>query len=141
MNKSDLKDGMIVTTRIGIEKIIVGECLVMESYHNVVDCTNFLSNYNDDLTRTNNYNSEDIMKIEYGGKVIWKRGAEWDKVPFGTKVKVWDDDDEEEDKLVGRFIYYNEGYEFPFLVFVENEKDTSWFRYCEIIEEEEDKYE
>lgn len=138
MNKSDLKNGMIVTLRSGVERVLVGEYFVEESYADV-DCTNLLYNYNDDLTYINNCTSEDIMKIEYGGKVIWERGAEWDKVPFGTKVKVWDDDDDdEEDKLVGRFIYYNEDYEFPFLVFVENEKDTSWFRYCEIIEEEDE---
>ena len=131
MNKSDLKDGMIATLRRGAERVVIGRHLFDERGAT----TNTLDYYNDDLTYMNNCTSEDIMKIEYGGKVIWERGIEWDKVTFGTKVKVWDDDDE--DKLVGRFIYYEEDYEFPFLVFVENEKDTNWFHYCEIIEEED----
>ena len=131
MGKNDLKNGMIVTLRRGVEKIVIGGCLFNEEG----TITSKLDYYNDDLTYTNNCTSEDIMKIEYGGKVIWEREIEWDKVPFGTKVRVWDDD--ELDNLVGRFIYYEESYAYPFLVFVESEKDTNSFRYCEIIEEEE----
>ena len=137
MNKSDLKDGMIVTTRIGIEKIIVGECLVMESYHNVVDCTDFLSNYNDDLTHTNNCNSEDIMKIEYGGEIIWKRKVDWKNVPFGTKVRAWWADSKT--KQVGKFLAYDDDdAELPFFVFIEHIKDTNWYDHCEIIEDEDE---
>ena len=130
MNKSDLKTGMIVTLRRGVERAIVGERLFEEEEGFI---TNTLENYNDDLTYTNNCTSEDIMKIEYGGEIIWER-VEWDKVPFGTKVRVWDDDGEVD---YGRFILYDEGYAYPFLVFVEDEKDTNWYHYCEIIEEEE----
>ena len=131
MNKSDLKNGMIVVLRRGVTRVIIGKCLVDDD----VNICNILENYNDDLTHMNNCNSEDIMKIEYGGKVIWERGIEWKNVQIGTKVRAWDSDD---DKLVGRFIYYEEGYEFPFLVFVEDEKETYWYRYCEIIEEEDE---
>ena len=133
MNKSDLKTGMIVTLRRGVERVIIGERLFEEEGF----ITSTLKNYNDDLTYINNCTSEDIMKIEYGGKVIWER-VEWDKVPFGTKVRVWDDDGEVD---YGRFILYDEdkGYEFPFLVFVEDEKDINWFKYCEIIKEGEDE--
>lgn len=130
MNKSDLKNGMIVVLRRGVTRVIIGKCLVDDD----VNICNILENYNDDLTHMNNCNSEDIMKIEYGGKVIWER-IEWENVQIGTKVRAWDSDD---DKLVGRFIYYEEGYEFPFLVFVEDEKETYWYRYCEIIEEEDE---
>ena len=133
MNKSDLKDGMIVKLRKGVTRVVIGKYLFDEQ-----GFTHRLDNYNNDLTHINNCKNEDIMKIEYGDKIIWERGVEWENVPFGTKVRVWDDD-EEDDKLVGRFIYYEEGYEFPFLVFVEDEKDTNWYYYCEIIEEEEDE--
>lgn len=129
MKKSDLKNGMIVTLRRGVERVIIKECLVCE-----LGVTSVLDYYNDDLTYMNNCKSEDIMKIEYGGKVIWER-IEWENVQIGTKVRAWDSDD---DKLVGRFIYYEEGYEFPFLVFVEDEKEAYWYRYCEIIEEEDE---
>ena len=137
MNKSDLKNGMIVTLRRGVERIVVGKCLFSE----LGNPTNMLENYNNDLTYINNCTSEDIMKIEYGGKVIWERGVEWEKVPMGTKVRAWDEEDE--DKQVGRFIYHDEdeGYEFPFLVFVKSDKSekyTNWYKNCEIIKEGEE---
>ena len=131
MNKSDLKNGMIVTLRRGVDRVIIGERLFEEEGF----ITSTLKNYNDDLTHMNNCKNEDIMKIEYGGKVIWER-VEWDKVPFGTKVRVWDDDGEVD---YGRFILYDEETceNMPFLVFVEDEKDVLFFKYCEIIVEEE----
>ena len=131
MNKSDLKTGMIVTLRREAERVIIGERLFEEEGF----ITNTLKNYNDDLTYINNCKNEDIMKIEYGGKVIWER-VEWDKVPFGTKVRVWDDDGEVD---YGRFILYDEETceNMPFLVFVEDEKDVLFFKYCEIIVEDE----
>ena len=132
MNKSDLKTGMIVTLRRGVERVIIGERLFEEEEGFI---TSTLKNYNDDLTYTNNCKSEDIMKIEYGGKVIWER-VEWDKVPFGTKVRAWDDDGEVD---YGRFILYDEETceNMPFLVFVEDEKYVLFFKYCEIIVEDE----
>ena len=68
MNKNDLKSGMIVTLRRGVEGIIIGSCLFNED-----GTTGILNYYNDDLTYMNNCISEDIMKIEDGGEVIWKR--------------------------------------------------------------------
>lgn len=131
MKKSDLKNGMIVVLRRGVTRVIIGKCLVDDD----VNICNILENYNDDLTHTNNYNSEDIMKIEYGGEIIWER-VDWDKVPFGTKVRAWWDNDEP--KQVGRFLTYDEGdTELPFFVFIEHAKDTNWFNYCEIIGEDE----
>ena len=133
MNKSDLKTGMIVTLRRGIERVIIGERLFEEEEGFI---TSTLKNYNDDLTYINNCKNEDIMKIEYGGKVIWER-VEWDKVPFGTKVRVWDDDNE--NKQVGKFLDYDDDDRHtPFLVFIESEKMTYWYRNCEIIKEGEE---
>ena len=133
MNKSDLKTGMIVTLRRGVERVIIGERLFEEEGF----ITSTLKNYNDDLTYTNNCTSEDIMKIEYGDKVIWERGVEWDKVPFGTKVRVYEDDEETE--LVGRLLYYEKDKRHtPFYVFIESEKNARWFWYGEIIKEGEE---
>ena len=135
MNKSDLKNGMIVVLRRGVTRVIIGKCLVDDD----VNICNILENYNDDLTHMNNCNSEDIMKIEYGGKVIWERGIEWKNVPFGTKVRAWWKGNEKT-KQVGRFLAYDDDdTELPFLVFIEHIPDTNWFDYCEIIEEEEDE--
>ena len=101
MNKSDLKTGMIVTLRRGVTRVIIGKCLVDDD----VNICNILENYNDDLTHMNNCKNEDIMKIEYGGKVIWER-VEWDKVPFGTKVRAWWEDSKV--KYTGRFLAYDD---------------------------------
>ena len=134
MNKSDLKTGMIVTLRRGVERIIIRKCLFDEDGIT----TSTLNCYNDDLTYINNCKNEDIMKIEYGGKVIWER-VEWDKVPFGTKVRAWDD---EEDKVVGKFLDYDDkdDEELPFFIFIKDsecEAKAWWFKNCEIIKEEE----
>ena len=132
MNKSDLKTGMIVTLRRGVERIIIRKCLFDEDGIT----TSTLNCYNDDLTYINNCTNEDIMKIEYGGKVIWER-VEWDKVPFGTKVRAWDYD---EDKVVGRFLSYDDENDegLPFFVFIEDPMAKAWwFKNCEIIKEEE----
>ena len=133
MNKSDLKNGMIVTLRRGVTRIVIGIYLFDEQG----DATGTLNCYNNDLTYINNCNSEDIMKIEYGGKVIWWRGIEWENIPFGTEVRVWDSD---RNKLVGRFLAYDDDdEESPFLVFIENDNEAYWYNYCEIIEEEEEE--
>ena len=136
MNKSDLKNGMIVTLRRGVERVIVGKYLFDEQS----DATSTLYNYFDDLTYMNNCTSEDIMKIEYGGKVIWER-VDWDKVPFGTKVRAWDGD--EDDKVVGKFLDYDDkdDGELPFFIFIKDsecEAKAWWFKNCEIIKEGEE---
>ena len=135
MNKSDLKTGMIVTLRRGVERVIVGKYLFDEQG----DTTGTINNYNDDLTYINNCTSEDIMKIEYGGKVIWER-VDWNKVPFGTKVRAWDDD---EDKVVGKFLDYDDkdNEELPFFIFIKDsecEAKAWWYKNCEIIKEGEE---
>ena len=131
MNKSDLKNGMIVVLRRGVTRVIIGKCLVDDD----VNICNILENYNDDLTHMNNCKNEDIMKIIYGDEVIWERRVDWKNIPFGTKVRVWDYN--KKTKLVGRFLTYDEDdEETPFLVFVEDEKRAYWYKHCEIIKEE-----
>ena len=136
MNKSDLKTGMIVTLRRGVERIIIRKCLFDEDGIT----TSTLNCYNDDLTYINNCTNEDIMKIEYGGKVIWER-VDWKNVPFGTKVRAWDDD--EEDKVVGKFLDYDDkdNEELPFFIFIKDsecEAKAWWYKNCEIIKEGEE---
>lgn len=134
MKKSDLKNGMIVTLRRGVEKIIIGGCLFNEEG----TITSKLDYYNDDLTYTNNCTSEDIMKIKYGSETIWERKVDWSKVPFGTKVRAWWKDSKV--KYTGRFLAYDDDdTELPFLVFIEHIPDTNWYGFCEIIEEGEDE--
>ena len=134
MNKSDLKNGMIVTLRRGVERIVIGIYLFDEQG----DSTGTLNCYNNDLTYINNCTSEDIMKIEYGGEIIWERKIDWSEVPFGTKVRAWWADSKV--KYTGRFLAYDDNdTELPFLVFIEHIPDTNWYGFCEIIEEGEDE--
>lgn len=134
MNKSDLKNGMIVTLRRGVTRVIIGKCLVDDD----VNICNILENYNDDLTHMNNCKSEDIMKIIHGDKIIWERKVDWSEVPFGTKVRAWWEDSKV--KYTGRFLAYDDDdTELPFFVFIEHAKDTNWYDHCEIIEEGEDE--
>ena len=133
MNKSDLKNGMIVTLRRKAERVVVGKRLFAEH-----GTTNILDNYNNDLTHINNCKSEDIVKVEYGGEIIWEEKVDWSEVPFGTKVRAWWEDSKV--KYTGRFLAYDDNdTELPFLVFIEHIPDTNWYGFCEIIEEEEDE--
>ena len=133
MKKSDLKDGMIVTLRRKAERVVVGKRLFAEH-----GTTNILDNYNNDLTHINNCKSEDIVKVEYGGEIIWEEKVDWSEVPFGTKVRAWWEDSKV--KYTGRFLAYDDDdTELPFLVFIEHIPDTNWYGFCEIIEEGEDE--
>ena len=133
MKKSDLKDGMIVTLRRKAERVVVGKRLFAEH-----GTTNILDNYNNDLTHINNCKSEDIVKVEYGGEIIWEEKVDWNEVPFGTKVRAWWEDSKV--KYTGRFLAYDDNdTELPFLVFIEHIPDTNWYGFCEIIEEGEDE--
>ena len=129
MKLKDMKNGMILTLRKGYKRVVIGNRLFYEEG----TLCDTLDNYNDDLTYMNNCTDNDIMKIEYGSEIIWERKLDWSKVSFGTKVRAWDYDDEY--KLVGKFIAYDEDdKKKPFLVFIEDQKDTYWFDHCELIE-------
>ena len=129
MKLKDMKNGMILTLRKGYKRVVIGNRLFYEEG----TLCDTLDNYNDDLTYMNNCTDNDIMKIEYGSEIIWERKLDWSKVSFGTKVRAWDYGDEY--KLVGKFIAYDEDdKKKPFLVFIEDQKDTYWFEHCELIE-------
>lgn len=90
MNKSDLKDGMVVTLRHGEECLIVNDMLIKNNFR----FNMFLEEYNEDLTHKKSKN-RDIVKVQGFNKesVLWEReGVDWSKVPVGTKVKVSDDE-------------------------------------------------
>ena len=89
MNKSDLKDGMVVTIRGGQQCILIERNL----FKNNFTLNSTLFDYNEDLTNKKNKNN-DIVKVFDIGKLkeLWKREeVDWSKVPVGTKVKVSDD--------------------------------------------------
>lgn len=90
MNKSDLKDGMVVTIRGGQQCILIERNL----FKNNFTLNSTLFDYNEDLTHKKNKNN-DIVKVFGIGKLkeLWEREeVDWSKVPVGTKVKVSDDE-------------------------------------------------
>ena len=133
MRVKDIKDGMLLITRDGNRYYHIKNRMFYWESNNRHDYYYVSANYDDDLKC--GYDSGfDIMKIYYMDKLLWERKTEWDNVPFGTKVRAWDYNDKY--KLVGKFIAYNEGdKKKPFLVFIEDQKDTYWFDHCELIEE------
>ena len=61
------------------------------------------------------------------------RKTDWNKVPFGTEVRAYDN---EESKYVGKFLYYDKtDEESPFLVYLEFVSRAYWFNHCELIKE------
>ena len=128
MNKSDLKDGMVVVHRNGEEYILIQEGL----FKNDFTSDSRMFDYNNDLThKKNKYN--DIMQIFSIGKMIelWEREeVDWSKVPFGTKVRCWNNVD---NKFEGKFLGYDEGAN-TYIVFVSTDRVTDW-ECCELIED------
>lgn len=147
MKKSDLKSGMIVSLRDWKEKfILIGDIFCNATGKDFLE----LSNYDDDLKHNFNdrFDITEVYKSKYpnlmssflGDKLelIWEREeVDWSKVPFGTRVRVWDDN--KENALEGKFISYY-GEEYPFIVFVNDEENMPW-RYCELIEQPKEEKE
>ena len=137
MNKNDLKNGMKIITRDKSEYYYINNRMFYWKDKNRHEDYHVNELYHDDLTSTFD-KGLDIMKIYYMDELIWERKIDWNKIPFGTKVRAWWADSEV--KYTGRFLAYDEDdTELPFFVFIEHAKDTNWFDYCEIIEEEEDE--
>ena len=134
MNRKDIKDGMLLQVRDGGKYYYLkGKMFYWADNNKYGDY--FVSGfYYDDNLKCTCDKSLDIMKIYYMDELLWERGIEWDNIQFGTKVRAWDYNDEY--KLVGKFIAYDEDdKKKPFLVFIEDQKDTYWFDHCELIEE------
>ncbi|MCC3870265.1 hypothetical protein [Terrisporobacter mayombei] len=108
MNKSDLKDGMIVELKKGTRFMLVNDCLYNEKndynlshYNDKLICTHItkildiVKVYTIDISKfvKNEFDSiklKDMLEDKYL-KLIWKREEiDWSKVPIGTKVLVSD---------------------------------------------------
>ena len=150
MKKSDLKSGMVVKLRDWKEKMILIDD-VFCSYEkkdflkigNYDEKLNFKSNDRLDIVEVYKCKYPNLLKCfaENNLELIWKREKEidWSKIPFGTRVRVWDSG---EKSYKGKFLGYNqeeEGY-YPFNVFVDVDYDVAWEK-CELIEEPEEEKE
>lgn len=130
MNKSDLKDGMVVTMGGGNQCILIEGNLFKNNF--TLDSTIF--DYNKDLTSKKNKNY-DIVKVFDIGKTkeLWKREEiDWDKVPVGTKVLVSDNENNWYEYL---FVDYQYNEEFEFKAIDIKSKQLHNWKYCKLAEE------
>ena len=149
MKKSDLKSGMVVELRKGTRFMYINDYLYNEMHEYNI------SHYNDDLIHVQNVRICDVVKVfkidrsklkcqfknitlyelltDEFLELIWQRDeVDWSKVPFGTKVRVWDYAGDT--KYDGRFLSYCEEHENSFHVFL-HEDCYGAFRHCELAEE------
>lgn len=132
MNKSDLKDGMVVELRNGEKRVIWGKDLY-EIFALKLSVCNCLNNYNDDLnhTCTDDKRNLDIMKVSYGDELLWER-VDWSKVPVGAKVLYSYDDKE---WFEGYYLNYFPKNVKPHYILNLKRNISSDFIYCKLAEE------
>lgn len=131
MNKSDLKDGMVIKYKDGTSRVCLNGGLWTE-YGIAVKAENI----NNDLKSS--ISSEfDIDRIFYNNKLIWKREEiDWNKVPVGAKVAVSDNEVNWYDAI---FIDYmsneniNDG-KLYFKVADVKSKQVHLWKYCKLAE-------
>lgn len=129
MNKSDLKDGMVVTIRGGNQCILIEGNLFKNNFTS--DLTTF--DFNEDLTSKKNKNY-DIVKVFDIGKTkeLWKREEiDWSKVPVGAKVSVSDNENNWYEHL---FIDYQYDEEIKFKAVDIISKQIHNWKYCKLAE-------
>ena len=134
MNKSDLKDGMVVRLRNRDVRVIWNNDLY-KIYPDKLSSYNDLSNYNDDLKHAydGNYKNLDIMKVVYDNELIWERNeVDWSKVRVGTKV-LYSDDNEKWFK--GYYINYIDINTNPHYVLNSDRDLVGDSKYCKLEEE------
>ena len=132
MNKKAIKDGMLLQLRDGSEHFYIDGKMFRWKNNKMHECIYVDAYYDADL-KCSCDKSLDIMKIYYMDELIWERGTQWDKVPFGAKVLAWTEDNDT--KLEGRLLHYEgDRAELKFLVFMENILRIRWFPYCELLD-------
>lgn len=67
--RDDLKQGMVMIDRIGLERVMVNN----NTYCNDGEIYHIERYYNIDLTNINNHTNYDIMKVTFGNETIYER--------------------------------------------------------------------
>lgn len=132
MNKSDLKDGMVVELRNGGKRVVWGKDLY-EIHALKLTVVNCINNYNNDLyyTFTDSKRNLDIMKVSYGDELLWERKEiDWSKMPIGIKVLVRDNLEEEWKEA----IFVDESEEGKFITYDRYNHMQEYWNYCKLAE-------
>lgn len=132
MNKSDLKDGMIIKARNGEELYLLHGKLLKKDV-NIYITVAKLYDYDYHLINDEDMNEYDIMKVfDAQNNLLWERKeVDWNKIPFGTRVRCWNN---EYESYEGRLLKYSPDRDYPFMLYYIN-NDVSSFKYCELIED------
>ena len=157
MKKDDLRDGMIIVTKEEGNAILLGNRFVNQNQLTSLGGVIGLDRYDEDLkcidTDLREFDIVEVYKITnmYGDGVnlekvikdlpegcvkrIWpKREIDWTKVPFGTKVFAYDDEEDFDDEFyVSMFVgYYPQLEKYPFVTADSIIDDATSYRYCRI---------
>ncbi len=115
-SKNDLKDGMVVTYKSGVSRLVVDGELYRES-KDIFYLNGSLDEYADDLCHLKQ-NNLDIIMVHYMGEVVWKKALP-PEVELVTFEKAW---------ASGKKIRYNKSKEGA-LSFVDAEAVVDWVFY------------
>lgn len=139
MEKSDLKDGMIVEYKDGKFGLKLGTRIISQNEHlELEDLEENLTTENELDVIVRIYESVNVyffseINDKNKLKLIWERPREidWSKVPFGTKVVASDFEESLKRKYI--FVVYKEELEkYPFIVAEVLDGEAVSFRYCKI---------
>lgn len=147
MKKSDLKDGMVVETRVSGNYMVLADKLIRNAGYINLDA--FDENLNNQGAMGSNFDIMKVYKVKYATSLnfenmtlekIWKREeVDWSKVPVGTKVYVDDyDNDCKEDKSDGDILFIKQNDDGTFKV-IFDDRSIGDFRYCKLAEEPKEK--
>lgn len=137
MNKRDLRDGMMLKLRNNnIYSLLHGNLLELKVNNNYKIIAS-MHDYNDKFENCNiNLDDPSILDVtniyDKDLELLWEREeVDWSKVPFGTKVVCWNDDNR---KYEGKFLGYDANGIHKYIIFVDVEHITDW-KNCELVEE------
>lgn len=140
MNKSDLKDGMMLKLRNdNMYSLLHGyllELTLNDTYKIIASMDDYDDEFNNLVTILSKPFVKDIMKIyDKDMNVLWERkDVDWSKVEVGTKVMVKFNFDEEYQE--GTFICINDNGKF--LTYDKRAGILHW-KYCKLAEEQKEE--
>lgn len=144
MNKSDLKDGMILKLRDNNVYSLLHGYLLELSLNDTYKIIASIDDYDDEFINCNvsldDSSVLDIIKI-YDKDLkllLWERKeVDWSKVPFGTKVVCWNEDDTVE--YEGKFLEYDEKQIlYKYQVYVKGYTEHL-YKYCKLEEDQKEE--
>lgn len=143
MNKSDLKDGMMLKLRDNNIYSLLHGYLLELSLNDTYKIIASVDDYDDEFINCNsnldNKSVMDIMKIyDKDMNALWEREKiDWNKVKVGTKVLASDNNIDWHEYLFIKYDTNNGDYKFK-CMFPESKLIHNW-KYCKLVEEQKEE--